>query len=427
MRPYDRPPNPRQQSRLPAVHEAWLPREHSLHRPRHARRQTVALVCAVVFFTTPLIAFTLGARPTEFENRALAPFPSLGDGWAFFTDLASWATDHLVLREEAIHAADAVSRTLFGEPAPFGANRQGGVPIQSGPSQPTEVQYPTAIEGKDGWLYLGEEIASHCEQVQSLTETVTQLRKFRAGVEATGRKFVVVVAPDKATVVPEHLPDRYVGKECHQRMVDEFWRLMAGEDYVIDLRDGLRAWGQQLGEPVYGPQDAHWSDEGGVLMARTVAEYLRPGISETWRITPGPSWSVPADIPPLLGRSGKTVGRDYAIAPDGETDQTWEPPTEYRTPLKLNTASGPGTYGLSVGLLGDSFTIRALPYLAATFGNMTVLHHGTAADDGGAAVADMLADKDVVVVEIAERSLVRGGTALINDPALSNILDKLSG
>ncbi len=421
----NRPQGPR--TPLPAVHEAWLPREHALHRPRHSRRQTVALVCAVVFFATPALSFAFGARPTEFENRALTPFPSPGDGWSFFTDLAPWATDHLVLREQAVHAADAVSRTLFGEPAPFDGSRQGGVPIQSTPSQPAEVHYPAAFEGKDGWLYLGEEIASHCEQVQPIEQVVAQLRRLREGVEATGRRFVTVIAPDKATVVPEYLPDQYVGKECHQRMVDEFWRVMSGEDYVIDLRAGLRDWGRQLGEPVYGPQDAHWSDEGGVLMARAVAERLRPGISESWKVTPAGTWSVPADIPPLLGRSGETVGRAYAVAPDGETDQTLRTRTDYRTPLPLNTASGPGTYGLAVGLLGDSFTIRALPYLAAAFGNMTVLHHGTAADDNGAAVADMLADKDVVVLEIAERSLVRGGVALLNDPALSNVLDKLSG
>ncbi|WP_298181319.1 hypothetical protein [Saccharomonospora sp.] len=415
-----------QPAAFPAVHESWLPREHALYRPRHSGRQTLALVCAIVFFATPLFAFALGARPTEFENRALAPFPSPGDGWSFFTDLGPWATDHLVFREDAVHAADAISRGLFGEPAPFGNKSNDAGPIQAPPPPPDHVEYPAVVEGKDEWLYLGDEISSHCQLEQPLEETVARLRKLRNGIEATGRTFITVIAPDKASLIPEHLPDTYLGKDCHQRMVDEFWQRMSAEDYVLDLRDDLLDWGEQLGEPVYGPQDAHWSDEGGVLMARAVAERLRPGISDTWKVTPTEEWRVPADIPPLIGRDGETVGRDYAVAPDGVEDQTQETRTEYQTPLVLNTASGAGTYGLGVGLLGDSFTIRALPYLAAAFGNMTVLHHGTTADDDGAAVADMLADKDVVVLEIAERSLVRGAATILSDPVMSTIFAGLT-
>ncbi|WP_199430726.1 alginate O-acetyltransferase AlgX-related protein [Qaidamihabitans albus] len=413
------------QRALPAVHEAWLPREHVLHRPRHARRQTVALMCAAIFFLTPFATFALGGRATEFENRALTEFPSPADGWSFFTQLAPWATDQLVFREQAVGAADAVSRGVFAEPLPLGGGDRSG-PLQTTPDEPDDLRFPPVVEGRDGWLYLGEEIAGHCEQVQPLGETMAQLRRLHDGVEATGREFVVVIAPDKATMVPGKLPDDYVGKECHRRMVGEFWKAVTAEDYVVDLRDGLRAWGDRLGEPVYGPEDAHWSDEGGVLMARALAEKLRPGITDGWQVGPGETWRVPADLPPLTGRSGETVGRHYSVAPDGGRDQTRAVRTEYRTPLSLDTASGPGTYGLKVGLLADSFTIRALRYLAAAFSDMTVLHHGTAQEDNGAAAGAMLAENSVVVLEVAERSLVRGGLAVLRAPAVDNILAELS-
>ncbi|MGI5996054.1 MAG: hypothetical protein ACOX8C_14085, partial [Saccharomonospora viridis] len=107
-------------------------------------------------------------------------------------------------------------------------------------------------------------------------------------------------------------------------------------------------------------------------------------------------------------------------------DLTQDVEPDYRTPLTLDTASGPGTYGLGVGLLGDSFTIRALPYLSAAFANMTVLHHDSVSEDHGATAANMLAGKDVVVLEIAERSLARGGPAVLSEPALSTVLDALS-
>lgn len=414
-----------QKTSLPPVHEAWLPREHSLYRPRHSRRQRVALVCAAVFFAMPLISFGLGAHPGQFENRALTPFPSLGQGWSFFPQLSGWATDHLPFRENAIHAADSVSRGVFGEAPPLGSKNQQQGPIQSPPTAPTN--YPNLIEGKDGWLYLGDEVSSHCAPTHPLATTFAQLRRLRDAVEASGRKFVVAIAPDKATMVPEHLPADYLGKACHDAMTTEFWRMVDGENYILDLRDQLHGWGNRLGAPVYGPLDAHWSDEGAVTMVRAVAEKLRAGISAGWRITPTGPWQIPADLPPLIGRSGFTGGTHYALMPDAQRDQTKNEPSDFTTPLHLNTASGPGTYGLGVSLLGDSFTIRTLPYLAASFVNMTVLHSGTADHDRGNAISQVLATSDVVVFEVAERSLVRGSMSVLNSPALDNILKKLSG
>ena len=72
-------PQPRRS--LPPVHESWLPSEHPLHRPRHAIRQRTSLICAVVFFCTPLLLLLLGVRVPNIENRQLAAFPSPGDGW----------------------------------------------------------------------------------------------------------------------------------------------------------------------------------------------------------------------------------------------------------------------------------------------------------------------------------------------------------
>ncbi|GAA5158370.1 alginate O-acetyltransferase AlgX-related protein [Amycolatopsis dongchuanensis] len=414
------------QSPLP-VHEAWLPREHPLYRPRHGRKQVIALVCAGLFFLSPLLTFAAGARVTEFENRALTAFPSLAQGWGFFTQLNPWATDHLVFREDAIHAADGISRSVFGEPPPQDTTGSADtIPLDPSHQAPPPAEFPRVLEGNDGWMYLGDEISSHCEPVQPLDTTFAQLDRLRAGIEATGRKFVVVVAPDKATVVPDHLPDDYAGKDCHQAGIQDFWRRIDQVDYTVDLRAGLRDWGAQLGKPVYGPLDAHWSDEGGVLMARALAEKLRHGISTTWRVEPGQPWTQPADLPPLIGKSGETTGRSYQVLPDGERNQVHPTSTDFSTPLHLNTTSGPGTYGLGVGLLSDSFTIRALPYLAAAFGDLTVLHHNAVEADQGRLAGQVLKQKSVVVLEVAERSLARGTVPVLSPAVVDNILKGLA-
>ncbi|HCT76989.1 MAG TPA: hypothetical protein DGT23_10440 [Micromonosporaceae bacterium] len=417
-----------EQAGLPAVHEAWLPRQHALHRPRHGGRQLTALLSAAIFFATPLVALGLGIRPAEFENRPLAGFPGLSQGWDFFAGLSPWATDHLVFRDGAISAADAVSRGVFGEPPPFGERKQTAGPIQTErPRVETNLYVPTIIEGKAGWMYLGDEVLSHCKPNAPLEGSFAQLRRLREGVEASGRRFAFVVAPDKATVVPDYLPGGYPGNDCHRRAIDDLWRMVGDEPSAIDLRDELRAWGNRLGRPVYPPLDAHWTDEGGVLMARRVAEKLYPGVTGTWSVVPAGPWEAPADLPPLIGRTGTVAGQRYAIKPDGVHDQTRDGPTDFNTqPLRLNSTSGKGTFAEKVGMYSDSFTIRALRYLAASFSDISVLHYGQVQKDGGKAAGEYLASNSVVVIEVAERILAAGNCAILDPRVVDGILEVLS-
>ncbi|WP_245804889.1 alginate O-acetyltransferase AlgX-related protein [Amycolatopsis australiensis] len=418
-------PGGQQQTMLP-VYEAFLPREHALYRPRHGGKQLVALICATVFFLTPNLSVVFGARPGEFENRALTPFPSLGQGWSFFPQLGNWATDHLVLREQAVHAADAISRGVFGEPPPLNQEHQQG-PLQVPDSTKIDPrQFPTVIEGKDGWLYLGDEVTSHCVPAESLDTTFDRLRRFRDGIEASGRQLVVVVAPDKATMVPQHMPDNYLGKDCHDAVQNDFWRHVDAENFMVDLRGPLQDWANRKGQPLYGPQDAHWNDEGAVTAVREVTEKLRPGITGSWRVQPKENWEVPADLPRLIGRTGLTDGTHYALMPDGRTDLTRTMPADYIPPVHTDTASGTGTYGLRTAWLGDSFTIRTLPYLAATFRDLTAMHYSTSDQDGGAAIAGLLARSDVVVVEFAERGLIAGAASMLTPAVQQNIFRELN-
>ncbi|MCT2581860.1 alginate O-acetyltransferase AlgX-related protein [Actinophytocola gossypii] len=414
---------------LPPVHESLLPSAHPLYRPRHAGRQLLALVCAAVFFTAPVLAMALGARQAEFENRKLTEFPGLAQGWGFLTGLTPWAADNLPFRADALAAADWVSRELFGEPPAFDrAGPDVGVLPPAGPGEredPEALAVPDVIEGDDGWLYLGDDIVSRCDQAQPVDETIARLRALRDGVERSGRRFVLIVGPDKTTVVPEYLPDHYVGQACAEEVADELWRRLTELD-AVDLRDELRAWGERLGRPVYPRLDAHWSDEGGIVLTNRLAQAVEPGVSEGWKIDPVGSWETSADLPPLIGRSGLAQGHTYALRPDGRTDLTRDLPFEFASPVRMDTASGPGTVDTSVGYLGDSFTLRALRYLAAVFGDLTALHYGEVGRDAGRSAGRMLAEHEVVAVQIVERTLASGNSVLLDPEVVDGITAELA-
>lgn len=419
------------QSGLPPVHEAWLPNQHPLYRPRHAARQRHSLAAAVVFFCLPLVLAVAGVRAPEFENRRLAEVPSLTAGWRFFTGFDSWATDHLPLRDVAVDANDAISRAVFGEPPDYpGGERSSPGPVNNPVPPGQKRQEPsqgfrTVIEGDDSWLYLGYDVRGACHPDRSAQKTVKALQRLRAGVEATGRAFVLVVAPNKTTMVPDNLPDSFAGKTCAGRAQARFWTRTVPEIGAVDLRDSLLRAGARVRTPVYTKFDSHWTPIGALTMVRAIAEAAEPGITANWRELPGGPDTFAGDLPPLIGKTGAVTVERYQLAPDG-TRVTSRPIAEdFQQPLRLTQPAGPGLVTRRVGMVADSFTQQALPYLAGGFADVSILHAMTAGKDPAAA-GRMLAETDVVVVEVAERFLTSGGSPMTSDKVIDGIIEKLA-
>ncbi|WP_244515190.1 alginate O-acetyltransferase AlgX-related protein [Actinopolyspora xinjiangensis] len=411
----DRPDGP---TELPPVHEAWLPREHPLHRPRHGAKQYVALVCAFLFFAAPVLAWTLGARAKPLENRPLASFPSITEGWGFFTGLNDWAGDRLAFRPQAVHAVEGISEGVFGEPAPHGSE-PGGAPVGGGggdgerpPSTPDPALFPDVIRGEDGWLFLGHDMSYKCLPDMELDRIITGLRRWRSVVEASGREFRLVIAPDKSTVYSEHMPDEYVGRDCMRRLRSEFWQRVPEATGAIDMRPTLRELDRRRDEPVFTKVDTHWRHVGGLAMVRRLAESLEPGVTDTWKVEPGRTYQHRADIPALIGKDRKWTVRSYSLAPDGGADNTRFLGSDFHEPLRLESRARPGMIDEPTRMIADSFTQFASPYLAASFSDITIAHPNNVLSDPEEA-GRMLAEGEVVTFEFSERFLAGGRYAML--------------
>jgi hypothetical protein len=377
-----------------------------------------------------------GMRPTELENHELAGFPNPFSGWAFLTGMSPWATDNLVFRADAIKAADWVSRTFFGEPAPFDqGNTTPGGPLPGSPEEPARpgapveedpntAGYRRVIEGKDGWLYFGEDIISKCQPEQPIETTVQQLAELRATVEESGRKFILVAVPDKTTMVPEYLPDRFPGQECAKNATPELWQQLSTVARAVDMRPPLEAVSEELGDPVFHPLDSHWTSEGAVEMVRQVAERLEPGISEDWRLSRSGTSTGTSDLPPLIGREGTNRSTSYELRPNGRTDRTEEHLSDLREPVRRTSLPLTGMVDKPTLLLGDSFSLAATRYMPAAFADVTQLYYSTAASDPGV-VADAMADNEVIVVEIVERNIAEGALQLFDPAFLEQVREEL--
>jgi alginate O-acetyltransferase complex protein AlgJ len=260
-----------------------------------------------------------------------------------------------------------------------------------------------------------------CEPVQPLNTVVANLERLRAAVTASGRRFVLFVAPDKSSVEPEHLPATYAGKACATAVDRTFWRRLDLDVGAVDPRPELQAAAEQTGQPVYFPQDTHWNYTGGLIMTRELAERVQPGVSDTWVVTPGKHWSGPSDLPAMMAQSGTNTATQYRLAPDGGADRTRPVPSDAQAPVTLHTdVPVTGMVTARTTMIDDSFAGYASSLLAATFADLTMAGPEVVAGDP-AAEADRMVHSQVVVIEVVERNLVAGVSPVTGDTFVDTV------
>src|SRR5687767_10312119 len=162
---------------------------------------------AVVFFATPLALLIVGVRADEFENRRLASAPGLDNGWDFFDETTAWLTDHMPLREQAVRANTRISLDIFdttplyGTVAhettgiPAGEPSATGEPAGEAPSPPPATA-SQVLRGEDGWFYLQGEVDRACAPFLPFADALARWRELVEVVRASGRRAVLMIAPD---------------------------------------------------------------------------------------------------------------------------------------------------------------------------------------------------------------------------------------
>ncbi|WP_061296605.1 alginate O-acetyltransferase AlgX-related protein [Herbidospora cretacea] len=317
-------------------------------------------LAALLFFFAPAMAFTVGVRAVEMENKPLPPVPAIGGNWD------AWATAHMPLRQQAVRANVFLTESLFGHAPAYGHG------------------YPKVIEGEDDWLYFGDDVTEACHQRRPISETIDALRRLGERVEAAGKRFVLTVAPDKTTISPQWLPARFPGRRCLLDRKAEFWTALQAANLpgYVDLRTPLEQLQRETGKPAYWRTDSHWTDRAAALYAAEVARALDPDLAaETDLVFTGQAHRE-GDLGPLLGAPREELIDRYELARDGAP--RYEPKTV---------------------LIGDSFTRNSMPWLRPYFANLTYQRND------GPVEWD---DAETVIVEIVERHLVGGSSALLD-------------
>ena len=270
---------------------------------RHRRRPRIpasSLAAALLFFFGPAIAFIFGDRADPIENRPLAGMPSLNSGWQVIPGFNAWAIDHLPLRSQAVRADTYLSEAVFGEPPISGNHTTSGIgSAAAGNASPDSAApaifaAPRVIQGKDDWLYLADDFSLACDPKLSLPAVIDGLKRLHTAIEASGRKLVISVVPDKSTAVPQNLPESFAFKNCSEQRRREFWQeIVASKVPFVDVREPLAEAERAARHPMYLKLNTHWNMQGAAIWTKSVLAALDRRLIEGMTI-PGVDEGTPS-------------------------------------------------------------------------------------------------------------------------------------
>lgn len=401
----------------PGGYEESARQDATIPAPHSERRSRLLLAVGLLFVFGPTVAFAGGARAHEIENRRLAAFPSVSDGWKFFPELNTWANDHLPLRDRAIKTNTSLSESVFGQTPQYG-DQSAGVGVVAPPTTTgngTKRDYPHVIQGKDGWLFFGGDVANPCQPVAKIADALAGMQRFTDIIERSGRKLVFTIAPDKSEMNPQFMPDSYLGEDCAPPARATLWSRIKSDppSSYVDIKGPLAALAQSSTESLWRKHDTHWATRGAAVYAQQVIDAVRPGM---WRpdelVGIGPVHRQ-GDLSVLLGTPVQDTFAGYQVRRPGVTVTS--------SSESLLTATSTDAPLIKGGLiLGDSFTQASRELLAPFFDHARILHPVTATVSPNGLAAAIKGSK-VIVMELVERDVDAGNIPEANKAFLNDL------
>jgi alginate O-acetyltransferase complex protein AlgJ len=350
-----------------------------------SRRQSIAFaavfLCAVAL---PGLLSLAGLRPVLDENRAATELPDLGGDTLLDEDtyrtLAAYLSDRLPLRDRAIDLDARLDDALT-----LSDGTVGGLP-----------------RGRDGWLYLPDTLVEECPggPPRDYVRAVDGLAGAAADADIG---FLAVVAPDKESIYPEHLPveglsgilDLAVATEpgCSRTWREALVRAGAEHEWLHPLAPAIDRASDDPDDPTYHRLDTHWTDKGALAEAEAVVEGLSDGIWDPAEIVPDGERTIRADLTVLRGEPRDETSKGYIPEREGVEILLHSLGPDHfdpRNTIEVSNATSTGAPLIegTVVLVGDSFGRRSLRLLQPYFEELYFVPWQYVAREGLATLID---------------------------------------
>ena len=275
------------------------------------------------------------------------------------------------------------------------------------PSAPSAAERKRVVVGTDGYLFSAQDWTVPCQDAATSGASAKALVDAASALRESGRATVVLIGPDKSTVLTGNLPATLPDEACHASQHEAFWRTATSSPSFLDLRRPLRDAART--QQVYYRKDTHFAHAGDTVYTRALLRRLDPllGLYQGSRSTTG---TVRGDLASVLHLPAyESVTAASNVNPDVAVVEQPERKIGLIVPVKSFTAtptspSGRVLPGRTV-FVGDSFTAVALSQLAQL--SQETVFVWTDSTAPLQPMLDEIAQGDRVVLEVVERFSTR--------------------
>jgi alginate O-acetyltransferase complex protein AlgJ len=267
-----------------------------------------------------------------------------------------------------------------------------------------ERNFHDVVVGKDGWLYYsGERNLDYYQRAnlmsaEQIGALLAQLSETRENLTAQGITFYVVVAPNKESIYPEHLPAG-IRQANGPSLLDEILAANRDPDLkIIDLRPALMKAREDT--QVYYRTDTHWNPEGAFAAYEVIAERIGADFPAVKAHPPANfikvRESIGGDLSAMLTMKDELVEDSFELEPAFDRKALTETSEDDAVLKSINSDSSlPRTM-----IFRDSFFNGLQPFLMEHFSKAIVIRSFNLDMEWIAAEKP-----DIVIMEVAERYL----------------------
>lgn len=339
------------------------------------------IIVFLVLCTVPLVGWIFGYDNANAEKRTLAEMPKIisedGINADFTIEFDDYFTDNFAFRSDMITMHAALEDAVFSH------------------SVSDQV-----IIGKDGWLFFTPTLNDYKKNgVLTDSDIYRLVRTLEIQQEALREKgidFVFTIAPNKASIYAEYMPDRYA-KVSSQSNVEKLYAELNERRFgYVDLHTLLSGNEIQL----YHKLDTHWNNTGAMIAYDALMDRVREGAPEfeyhqydLLDFEARREWH--GDLGDMLFPSAGLLDMQNIY----KVEKLFTSPRPIRTMEDLTIRTISETGSLNVLMFRDSFANALIPLISNEFASITYSR---------ATPYDYLqADEniDAVIMEIVERNL----------------------
>jgi len=212
-----------------------------------------------LIITSGVYGLAFGHRVGLHEKRILSPAPAFKAERLvksdYYAELGKFLEDRHPYRRHFIVAKNWIDYYIFN----------------TSPS-------PRVHIGSDGWFYLKNGMTDYfkdsCDNREKARNLARELNSVEKVINAAGKRFFLIVAPDKATIYPEHTGIKRNPGTCGKSFYDLF--LEALDEFPVRgfIRLDKKLIAAKKDSQLYFKRGTHWNYRGSALASKAMLERL---------------------------------------------------------------------------------------------------------------------------------------------------------